>query len=113
MSGHHLDADDSHARVLRAAVVNTVAQVAEPGLEMGVVVLADQVAVRDDAGGAADRGPVARGAVEERDVDVLVRLEVVRLARLSVGVEEEVDATGFLLLKGVVSQMWECNLKLW
>ena len=54
VSGRHLDADDTDAGVLRAAVMDAVAQITEPGLELGAVVLLDQVAVRDDAGGAAD-----------------------------------------------------------
>ena len=98
VSCNHIDADDTNAGVLRAAVVDAVAQVAEPGLELGAVVLLDQVAIGYDGGSAADRGPVARGAVEERDVDVLVRLEVIGLAGLRIGVEEEVDAAVFLVV---------------
>lgn len=49
------------------------------------------------AGCAADGGPVARGVVEETDVGVAVAGEVVGFARGGVGVEEEVDAAGFLV----------------
>lgn len=89
------DLDDADAGVLGPAVVRAVAQVAEPGLEPGRVVLADFGAVGEDAGFARDRGPLARG-VEEAEVDFRVRFEVVGFAGLGVGVEDEVDAVAFL-----------------
>lgn len=96
---NHPDADDADARVLRAAVVLTVTEVADPGLERRRIVLLDQLAVRDDLGRAADGGPLAK-RVQESDVDVRVGGDVVRLAGLGVSVEEEVDAAGFLQVDG-------------
>ena len=106
MRRDHLDADDANPGVVLASVVDPVLQVAEPRLELRAVVLLDQLAVRDDAGDAADRGPLARG-VDERDVDVRVLGEVVRLARLVVAVEEQVDATVLLL----VCQRLGCEMR--
>lgn len=57
--GHHrvrgadgLDADHADARVVLAAVVLAVSQVAQPRLESRAVVLLDELAVRLDCGGA-------------------------------------------------------------
>ena len=61
---------------------------------LGVVFL-DHGAVRDDVGSAGDGSPFTAG-VQEGHVDVGVALDVVGLARLGVGVEEDVDAAGFL-----------------
>ena len=72
-----------------------VAKIPNPGLELGGVILLDDVAVTDNRGFAADGGPLA-SAVEESDVDGGVGVEVVGLAGFGVGVEDEVDATGFL-----------------
>ena len=72
-----------------------VAQVAEPGLQRRGVVFLDCFAVVDYAGGAGDGRP-ATGGVQEGDVGVLVRREVVGLAGFGVCVEEEVDAARFL-----------------
>lgn len=55
----------------------------------------DEGAVGGDGGFAGDGGPFA-GGVEEGDVDVGIGFEVVCFAGFGVGVEEEVDATGFL-----------------
>ena len=93
--GRGLDLDDADPRVLVAAVVLPVAQVAEPGLEGGAVVFLDHAAIGDDLRRAGDRGPLAR-AVEEGDVGARVGRDVVRLAGLGVGVEDQIDAAGFL-----------------
>lgn len=58
--------------------------------------LLDERTIRLDACGSADRSPLA-GVVEERDVDVRISVEIVRLARLAVGVEEKVDAASLLI----------------
>lgn len=84
-----VDADDADAGILGPGVVHAVAQVADPGLEAARVVLAHDLAVRDDGGLARDGGPLAR-RVEEGDVDARVGVQVVRLAGLGVGVEEQV-----------------------
>lgn len=87
--------DEADARVLGAAVVLAVAKVAEPGLEADGVVLLDAGAVGLDGGEARDAGPLA-GVVEEGEVDVGVLGQVVGLAGLGVGVEDEVDAVVLL-----------------
>lgn len=94
------DLDKADARILGTAVVLAVTEVAEPCLEGGGVVLFDAGAVGLDGSGARDGGPLA-GVVEEGEVDVGVLGEVVGLAGLGVGVEDEVDAV--VLLWGGVS----------
>jgi hypothetical protein len=89
------DLDEANTRVLRTAVVLAVTEVAEPGLERGRVVLLDAGAVGLDGSGAGDAGPLA-GVVEESEVDLGMLLEVVGLAGLGVGVEDEVDAVVLL-----------------
>jgi hypothetical protein len=108
------DLDEADARVLRATVVLAVAEVTEPGLERGRVVLLDARAVGLDGSGAGDAGPLA-GVVEESKVDLGVLLEIVGLAGLGVGVEDEVDAV--VLLRCWVSEcptisegVWERTL---
>lgn len=96
MGRGHLDADDRKARVILAAVMDSVSQIPQPGLQVGVVMLLDEGPVPDDAGHAADGRPLAR-AVEEADVDVRIAGEVVRLTGFGIGVEEEIDAAGFLV----------------
>jgi hypothetical protein len=93
------DLDEANARVLRATVVLAVTEVAEPGLERRRVVLLDAGAVGLDGSGAGDAGPLA-GVVEESEVDLGVLLEIVGLAGLGVGVEDEVDAVVLLRLLG-------------
>ena len=72
-----------------------VLEIAQPGLERGGVVLADGFAVSDDGGFAADGGPFAR-RVQEGDIDLRVRFQVVRLPGFGVGVEKQVDAAALL-----------------
>ena len=91
------DLDEADARVLGTTVVLAITEVAEPGLEGRRVVLLDAGAVGLDGSGARDAGPLA-GVVEEGEVDVGVLLEVVGLAGLGVGVEDEVDAVVLLWL---------------
>jgi hypothetical protein len=89
------DLDEADTGILGTAVVLAVTEVAEPGLEGGRVVLLDAGAVGLDGGGAGNAGPLA-GVVEETEVDFGVLLEVVGLAGLGVGVEDEVDAVVLL-----------------
>ena len=89
------DLDEADARVLGTTVVLAITEVAEPGLEGRRVVLLDAGAVGLDGCGAGDAGPLA-GVVEEGEVDVGVLLEVVGLAGLGVGVEDEVNAVVLL-----------------
>lgn len=93
-----LDLDDADARVVLRAVVHAVAQVAHPGAQGGRVVLLHGGAVCDDARRSGDGRPRAR-CRQERDVHVRVGLQVRRLSGLCVRVEEQVDATGFLLFQ--------------
>lgn len=90
------DLDDDDPWVLWATVVLAVTEVSDPRLQAGRVVLPDLFAVRLDGGVAGDGGPLARGG-EEGEVDLGVGLEVVGLAGLGVGVEDEVDAVSFLV----------------
>ena len=85
----------------------TIFEIAQPGLELLRVVLVDHVAVDDHIGGAGDGGPFAC-TVEEGHVDVVVFGEVVGFAGFGVGVEDQVDAAGFL--KGIFS--WVC-VRMW
>lgn len=57
--GDGLDADDADARVVLAAVVHPVAQVAQPRLQRRAVVLRHRTAVRHDARRARYRRPAA------------------------------------------------------
>lgn len=100
--------DEADARVLGTAVVLAVAEVTKPCLEGGGVVLLDAGAVGLNGSGAGDGGPLA-GVVEESEVDVGVLGEVVGLAGLGVGVEDEVDAV--VLLRGGVRCVsdWLCG----
>jgi hypothetical protein len=84
----------------------SIAQVTNPGLQAGGVVLVDDGAVGEDRGRAGEGGPFA-GGVQEGDVDVPVGGEVVGLAGFGVGVEEEVDAAVLLFRQSVYgAQMW-------
>ena len=97
--------DEANARVLGTAIVLAVTEVVEPRLESGRVVLLDARAVGLDGGSAGDTGPLA-GVVEESQVDLGVLLEVVGLAGLGVGVEDEVNAV--VLLRCWVSGCSSC-----
>jgi len=95
------DLDEADTGVLGTAVVLAVTEVAEPGLKGRRVVLLDAGAVGLDGSGAGNAGPLA-GVVEEGEVDVGVLLQVIGLAGLGVGVEDEIDAV--VLLRWRVSQ---------
>jgi hypothetical protein len=92
--------DETNTGILGTAVVLAITEVAEPGLERCRVVLLDAGAVGLDGSGAGDAGPLA-AVVEESEVDVRVLLEVVGLAGLGVGVEDEIDAV--VLLRSEIS----------
>lgn len=94
-SRHGLNSNNTDSRIVLGAIVLPVTEVTEPGFESGRVVFLDGGAVGDDGGFAGDGRPFA-GAVEEGDVDVGVRVDIVGLAGFGVGVEDEVNATGFL-----------------
>ena len=93
-----LELNERHARIVRRAVVDAVAQVAEPGgrgfgvegLDAGVV-----VGGRDD--GAGDGDPVLGGGVLEGELGGVGAGEVGELGRVFVGEEEEV---GTFALRG-------------
>ena len=89
----HLDNADSW--VVRSTVVFTVTKVTHPGFQGWRVVFLDNGAVGEDRGFTRDRGPLA-GWVQEGNVNFGVILKIVSLARLGVGVEEEIDTTAFL-----------------
>jgi hypothetical protein len=94
--GLGVDVDQTNARILWTTIVLAVAEVSQPGLEALGVVLADAGSVGLDLGGAGDGSPLAAG-IDEADVDVGGVVEVVGLAGLGVGVEDEVDAVTLLL----------------
>lgn len=96
--------DDTDARVFGSTIMLAVAEVAEPGLEGRRIEGADLFAVGLNAGFTANRCPLARG-VEETNVDFRVRIEVVGLAGLGVGVEDEVDAVALLFHHVAVSKL--------
>ena len=116
-SRHSLNSDNTDSRIVLGTIVLSVTEVAEPGFESGRVVFLDGVTVGDDGGFAGDGGPFA-GAVKEGDVDVRVGVDVVGLAGFGVGVEDEVNATGFLeglLVTGMQTQTqnWMCRGGRW
>jgi len=75
--------------------VRAVSQIAQPGFQRLSIVFADNLAVGNDLGFTRDGSPFA-GRVQERDVDLGVGFQIVGLAGLGVGVEEEIKATAFL-----------------
>lgn len=79
VSCSHLDADDADSGVIGRAIVDAIAQIANPGLQMRLVVLLYELPISDDFGGSTDGSPFAR-VVEEANVDVCVGGEVVGLA---------------------------------
>jgi hypothetical protein len=90
--------------------MRAVTEIADPGLERGRVVLPHNLAICLDGSVAGDGSPLAR-VVDEAEVDGLVLLEVVCLARLGVGVEEEIEAVALLRLvssynANVMSRPW-------
>ena len=90
-----LDFDDANSWITLATVMCAVTKITEPGLQSRGIVFLDGGAVCEDAGLAGDGGPFA-SAVEEGDVDGAVGGDVVGFAGFGVGVEDQVDATGFL-----------------
>jgi hypothetical protein len=76
--------------------VLAIAEVANPGLQRGRVVLLDDSAVGLDGGVTGDGRPLARVG-DEANVDRGIFLQVVGLARLCVGVKEEIEAVALLL----------------
>lgn len=89
------DLDDANSRIFRTAIVLSVAEIAEPRFEGGRVVLFDDRAVGDDVCLAGHGSPLT-GAVEEGDVDVRIRVDVVGLAGFGVGVEDQINTASFL-----------------
>ena len=81
--------------------MNAVAKVTEPRLEGWAVVLSNKAAICADAGVSGDGSPLSR-SVDEGNVDVRVSIEIVGLARLSVGVEEKVNASSLLQIDMLV-----------
>lgn len=69
--------------------MHAVAEIPNPGLQAGRVVLLNGLAIGFDARVAGERGPVAGGG-DEGDVYAGVRGQVVGFTRFGVGVKEEV-----------------------
>ena len=90
-----LDLDQSDSRVVRPSVMLAIAPITVRGLDRRRVVLVNQFPVGLDGCIARDGSPLAR-VVEEAKVDFAVALDVVRLAGLGVGVEDQVDAVALL-----------------
>jgi hypothetical protein len=76
--------------------VLAVTKVTNPCLQRWGVVLLDNSAVGLDGSVTRDGCPLA-GIGDEANVDGCMLLEVIGLARLCVGVKEEVEAVSFLL----------------
>lgn len=92
-----LHADDADAGVRGPAVVDAIAQIAQPGLQSGGVVLVDGALVGEDGGGAGHGGPGPGRRLEEGHVRLgRVHGEIHRLAREEVRVEDQVDSAVFL-----------------
>lgn len=72
-----------------------ILQVAKPCFQGRRVVFADHLTVSDDVGFARNRGPLA-GGIEEGNVNLGFRLEVIGFAGFGVGVEKEINAASFL-----------------
>ena len=72
-----------------------IAKITEPGFKCWRIVSPHVFTVRDHGRLAANRGPFAR-AVEEGDIDVGIRVEIVGLSAFRVGVEDQIDPTVFL-----------------
>jgi hypothetical protein len=89
------NSNNADTRIIRSAIVLSITKVAQPGFQSRRVVFLDDGAIGDDLRGAGHGGPFA-GGVEEGDVDVGVGRDVGGLARLGVGVEDEVDSFVFL-----------------
>jgi hypothetical protein len=85
------DTNDTNARVFWASIMLSITKISQPNFEGWRVVLLDHKTVSDDLRSAGYRGPFAR-AVEERNIDVRIGLNIISLARLSVCVEDEVNA---------------------
>jgi hypothetical protein len=100
------DANDANTWVLWATVVLAITEVSNPRLQCRRVVLLDNSAVGLNGSLAGDGRPLA-GVGDEANVDRGVFFEVVGLARLGVGVEEEVEAVSFLFL--VNRPFFACN----
>ena len=64
-----------------------IPQISKPRLESRRVVFTDYLAVGNNICFAADGSPFA-GRVKESNIDLRVRLQVVRFSRLGVGVED-------------------------
>lgn len=106
-----LELDNADSRVVLGTVVNAIAEVANPVLELGRVVLGYDGSVGDNGGVAGDRGPFT-GGVAEGHIAVGVGVDVIGLAGLGVGVKDEVDAAVLLqmVLVGSVQRrasLWE------
>ena len=67
--------------------MGTIFEVAQPSFESGGVVFADHLTVCDNVGFATDACPLA-GGIEERDIDFGIGFQIVRLARLCVGMKK-------------------------
>lgn len=79
------------ARIFRAASMNSVAQVTEPGLNsLPVHVLNPRVLVTRCDRLAGNGNPVGVTVVLKREGDIAVRLQVVKLLRIRIADEQEV-----------------------
>lgn len=91
-----IDLDDDDSWVVWATIVLSVAEITNPCLESGAVVLVDGFAIGEELSLAGDGSPLAGRGVDKGKVDVRVGCEVVGLAGLCVCVEDEVDTVALL-----------------
>lgn len=102
------DLDEDDTGVLWATIVLAITEITEPCLERGRVVLSDPLSVGLKCGLAGDGCPFARG-IEESEVDVRVRFEVIGLARFGVGVEDKINAVALLDCGSVSAWDYRCG----
>lgn len=92
-----LDTNNANPGIILRAIVDSIIKVAQPRLQPNAVRLLDQLTISHNTCLARDGCPLA-GAVDEGYVDMGIVGQVVGLSRFSVCVEEEVNASGFLLI---------------
>lgn len=89
------DFDDTDPRVFWSSIMLPVLQIAKPCFQGRGVVFANRLTVSDNVGFAGDGGPFAR-RIEEGNVDLGFRLQIIGFARFRIGMEKEVNAASFL-----------------
>ena len=88
-----LELNDGHAWIIRSAIMDTIAQIAEPsGSAFRIEVFDPGVGVGGGGYGAGDGDPVLGGRILEGQVSGLVVGEVFKFVGVLVGEEEEIGS---------------------